>query len=247
MRFILFFIALVSFSVFGQTRRFRNEMQRILVVQDSSWQFSKSLETGSDQIGLATAESVIRNNVLAICQLKSTKVVFEESYTLQRMAHTCSKFFKDKKFAKKEKIGRLNREVQRLQRPIHTRFGIIHVISFSIPLFESNNGKYFYDKNGPSGAPNLYKGDKNKLLKELEEGEELDYIPLDGLTKDRVNELILKRLSNKRCLAQLKKSFYSFVGIDVAINMRSLDKKQIPELRVVLFLGARRLQALKVK
>jgi hypothetical protein len=214
-------------------------------MEDTVWTMQANLENSAAQINLVLAEELIRENVLALCQQKTKKLVFEESYTLNRMAHTCGKFFKDKKFAKREKIRRLNREVKRLKRSIITRYGIIHVYSFTIPLYDDNHGNYFYDRKGPDGEPNLYKGDKKKLKKELEKEEELEYTSLDGLTIEKINELILRQFSKKRFLPSLKKSLYSYVGIDATINSRTLNKQDIPELRVVLFFGAKRLQGIK--
>ena len=245
MRIALVFILLLSFSSWGQNRRFRNELKRILLLEDSVTVMEAQLNEGKNFLLFSSAEEIIHENVLALCQQTSRKTTFQESVTLNRMAHTCGKFFNENKISKNKKMFSLNREVRRLKRSIITRFGIIHIYSFHIPIMDKNKGNYFYDRKGPDGEPNLYKGNKKRLKKNLEKEEELEYVALDGLALDKINELILKQFSKKKLLNSLKKNLYSFVGIDVQINRKTLKKEMIPEVRVVLFLGARRLQGIK--
>ncbi len=244
MRLLFLLLLLISFLSQGQTARFRNELKRVLLLEDSVWAMDPQLETGTDEISFTTAVDLVRENVLAICQDKSNKTQIDESYTLKRMAHTCGKFFRTKKFSKKDKMFRLNREVRRLKRTIITRYGIVEVFSFTIPIYDKNRGRYFYDRKGPEGDPNLYKGNKKRLKRQLEEDEELEYEHIDGLTFEKINEEIERQLTRKRILSNLKKGYYSFVGIDAQINKRT-NRKQLPEVRVVLFFGARRLHHVK--
>ncbi len=246
MRIVLVLCLLVSFSCFSQNRKFRNELKRILLLEDSVSTMSAKLNEGKDLLLFSSAEEIIHENVLALCQKTSRRVTFQESMTLNRMAHTCGKFFSENKFSKSKKTYSLNREVRRLKRSIITRFGIIHIYSFHIPLLNKNSGKYFYDRKGPDGEPNLYKGNKKRMKKNLQKDEELEYVALDGLEFDKINELILKQFSKKKLMSSLKKNLYSFVGIDVQINRKTLKKEMIPEVRIVLFLGARRLQGINL-
>jgi hypothetical protein len=54
-------------------------------------------------------------------------------------------------------------------------------------------------------------------------------------------------MRSRGIFSDVKSGYYSFVGIKIEVDSKSLYKNRIPTARMVVVLGARRMRAVRVK
>ena len=124
------------------------------------------------------------------------------------------------------------------------KFGMISIYSFNIPML-LEKGDFYYDKDGPTGEFNLYKG-KTKI-KPTEENPDPEIVPLTYYTEEALHKLILRKLAGVNCSNELKKGRCSYYGYSVSFDKRTLGRNKIPQAQVVVIIGTKRLELLKKK
>jgi len=124
------------------------------------------------------------------------------------------------------------------------KFGMISIYSFNIPLIDED-GAHYYDKDGPTGEFNLYKG-KTKV-KPTEENPDPEIVPLSYYTEEALHKLILRKLAGAKCTNELRKGKCAYYGYTVSFDKRTLGRNKVPQAQVVVILGTKRLELLKKK
>ncbi len=244
MKFVLSIICLgILFSTCPQTHKFRLEVKLIFDRADTLSEISPAIPNGEEINVLQNDFSELEKNVLYAFYKNSRKVKISQSQILDQLARLGILYWNEDKFNERKKKRRLQKYVNRSLRHLNTGFGLIEMYSFSVDLVETKNKRYFYDKRGSAGGLNLYQGSK----KDVKKPEDYDYIPLKEKTYEAIQKEIENRIRKLKISKNLSAGAFSYVGIEIKVDPKTLYKNKIPKARVVVFFGARRLQYLMPK
>lgn len=140
-------------------------------------------------------------------------------------------------------MKRIRRRINRVFNASHSPFGMISVLSFSVPLVE-HAGHFYHDVKGTAGGFNLYKG--RRKPKPTKENPEPETEPLRLLTEVEVAKLIQKQLNRNVEYKELTRGIISYAGLAVIPDKRTFFRAgKTPQVRVVVLLGAKRLQMIR--
>jgi hypothetical protein len=131
-------------------------------------------------------------------------------------------------------------KTKRIKQILHNSkktYGLVSVHTFAIPLLKKKR-RFFYDKNGPDGEFNLYKGNKPTKT-ELEEGYE--YIQLEQYTYEEMSNLLSKKIRASSISKEFQRKRTCAFGYHFFINPRTVGRKKMPELRCIVILGHKRM------
>ncbi len=234
------FYFLCTGSVWAQPEKYRLAVHELFGSEDSSYAIPESKpldlsfdaeDDSSDQLSPKTASllhEMSRRN-----QLKYSRV-------LQHLAVITLTSWKDRHFKERKKLRRIRKALARTMHQIRSHFGILQAYSFEVPVVNHNKHHYFYDRKGSSGGLNLYKGSKDDR-----KSEDFEYVPLDPLTDTQILELVRAQLKRRKIYRDLQRGLYSYLGVFSQTDSRTLYRNKIPKVRIVIFLGARRLQGIR--
>jgi lysyl-tRNA synthetase class II len=182
--------------------------------------------------GTGKLESLFLSEMKRIAKKKPDTM--QVSQTLKSLALVATESWKGSHYSDHKKWNKLNKYFRRASNQCTSKFNIIRAVSFRIPLVNNHGKKFYYDRKGVKGELNLFYGNQPKNSKEREE---------------MVQELIekgIRKIRSRGIFGDLKSGNYSFVGIKIEVDSKSLYKNRIPTARVVVVLGARRMRAVRV-
>ena len=128
----------------------------------------------------------------------------------------------------------------------HSHFRYYKVFSFKIDLVNYNGGGFYYDKNDPKTNIHLISGnrkDNNKMLVKDEEFE-LKYI-LPKTEMELFNAITYKFIQNFG-LSNFKSRYFSQIGFAIEIDKKTLNKKAIPQAKIVIIIGGKIMSKIRV-
>lgn len=170
---------------------------------------------------------------------------FKTSENLNRMAEVCNTLLNKTKYENKKSWRKLQKYLHRSFRGINSDFSIIKATAFRIPLIKVN-GRYHYDKKDDETDLHLFTGKKETLSKkEEEEGKTLKRKPLEPITELELIKLLKRRIYKSLKKKHISNGTFSRIGIHVELDDRTINRKKIPTLKVVIIIGAKKLQGVK--
>lgn len=134
---------------------------------------------------------------------------------------------------------RIRKTLRRVFLAANCDFGLITYVAFDIPLVKESF-QFYYDKNGPDGGFNLYKGKKKPVS--TEEEPEPEQIPLESFTLQEVYRKLDRKLGNGEAAQALRRKEIVAIGLYVRIQPKTINRNKIPQARVVVIYGMRRFQ-----
>ncbi|MFT6500101.1 MAG: hypothetical protein ACJASQ_000208 [Crocinitomicaceae bacterium] len=242
---ILTFLLIAS-SAIGQSRVFIEKAKAALEstdkiedIEDNSFS-EQQYDFVSD--GTRKLESLFLSEMKRIAKKKPDTM--QVSQTLKSLALAATISWKGSHYTDHKKWNKLNKYFRRASNQCTSKFNIIRAVSFRIPLVNNHGKKFYYDRKGVEGELNLFYGNQPRNSKEREEmvQEELDFF-----TEEELIEKGIRKMRSRGILGDVKRGNYSFVGIKIEVDSKSLYKNRIPTARVVVVLGARRMRAVRVK
>lgn len=231
---IVFIGLFVSQNANGQSILYKQKIAELFGLPDSISELS--YETPSGEFDpTQTKYNDIENMIFSIFKSHDKRSNLKHSSLLTSLSFEASKYLPESKFKERKKKWKLQRSTDRIMRHLSCPFGIVEFYSFTIDLVNDNGGRYFFDRKGDSDLK-LFKGSK-KHYKEIE-----DYEPLKMLSYNDISTKIQKDLKRKNILKNIENKTYSYVGIHVRKLEKTFNRNKIPQARIVIYLGARRLQ-----
>lgn len=167
------------------------------------------------------------------------------SHSLSTLAKLATESWKGEQYSDLKKWGKLSKYFSRAARRSTSPFNLMKTVSFRITLVNNHGRKFYYDGNGEEGQLNLYLGRK-KSFKAKDEEEEPERTPLIFFTGEELLTAFERKIHRDAVWSDLKHGVYSYVGLSVEIDENTLNRKKLPTARIVVLLGARRLQKLRV-
>lgn len=236
---------LISSSCTAQTSEFRRMCAEFAHMVDTSYEVNQASISDSEYDFTSEGIEPLTSKVLSFLHKKANtkKTPFQQSEVLTRMAASATKAWYGSQYTDRSKWKRLEKYIRRSKHTVTTNFNILTSLSFRINLMHVPRNDFYYDRKGPEGELNLYLGQRPKT----EEEKEAEPVPVPFLTEKAILKRIERELSRKGALRAIKKGIYSYVGISIVVDQKSLYKERMPTARVVIFLGAKRLQRLKIK
>ncbi|WP_341906434.1 hypothetical protein [Fluviicola taffensis] len=161
----------------------------------------------------------------------------KQSLVLTQLSTLCVKRIHTLMPTKTARKKSLQKRIRRIFFGSNCSFGLIESISFEIPLVKKS-GSFHYNKTGPDGGFNLYKGkSKPKATKENPEPEE---IPLEAYTYEEIPQLIRTQFNRKKINKYLSEKNIAAFGYYIQLDESTVNKSKIPKLKVLLILGEKR-------
>lgn len=235
----LFFLLFTQWGI-SQKSAFFREAEAVFHIKDSISEIEKTNCTETDyvfqQIGMGDLEQKLLSRLKK--EGRACKDDVRQSKTLSIMAHLAINTWKGDYFSSADKWFKLNRYFNRVSRMNEKPFHEINSTSCRIKLVNNRGKKFFYfnDKNAPNDI-NLFFG-KKPTKREIDEGFVLEKLPL--YTDEQLLEQIIKELRRSKMFRQLKRGNFSYIGLKIEIDEKSLYKNQLPTARIVVIAGARR-------
>jgi hypothetical protein len=190
-------------------------------------------------------------NMICLSELKSISRnrpdELKTSKTLSTLARLATKAWRGSQYADRKKWGRIAKHFRRAFERTTSKFNYTKQVSFRVKLVQNNNRSFYCDKKVGISETDLYKGNKPRNLTKAEKEELPDPTPLAYMTELEILDQFIDQLKRKRILSDLKRGRYAFVGLNIQVDKNTLSKNKIPTARVVLVLGARRLQNIRMR
>jgi hypothetical protein len=235
---LLYWFLVVSSLSYSQSE-FIQEARYHLPRKDSLYVF----ETGSagvdqfDYYSDSTTHLELIINGLLQKGNRNRADTLKQSLVLTQLSTLCLKRIHTIMPTKAKQKRSLEKRIQRIFFGSNCSFGLIETVTFEIPLLQSKGG-FHYNKKGSAGGFNLYEGkSKPKVTKENPEPEE---IPLKAYTYNELKELIQTQFNRKKVTRFLSEKNIAAFGYYVQLDESTLQKNQIPKLKVLLILGEKR-------
>ncbi len=192
-------------------------------------------------------EVALENAVLSILKKNSKNKQFKlsKSLHLTAISQLSAKYFTNDYCNKsyqsyKKKLGRA-------QHASLSKFGLIEVLSFEIPLIKSKMGDFYFDKKGDDSNLNLYLNPVKLSKKEKLEGKEPEKKAVLLYTETEILNTMIEKIKKNKIFEGLKNGNYYATGISISVNSKTLHKRAIPMLRVVVAFGSKRLHLVQRK
>lgn len=167
---------------------------------------------------------------------KNKNWTMSESTFLQQIAFAATKSFSLRYFTKNKKMKYPQKHVNRLVFKNSTKYGLVEVFAFSIPLVKESKPFYYNRKYG-KGDVNLFKG------KSISKDE--DEVPLEYYSEKELLALIEKRMRTNGIYLKLRSMGYFSCGVSIQPEKRTFHRKKIPIARIFICLGAKRMQLIQ--
>lgn len=162
----------------------------------------------------------------------------KQSLVLTQLSTLCVKRIHSIMPEKTKRKRSLEKRIRRIFFGSNCSFGLIEAISFEIPLVKKTSRDFHYNKKGPDGGFNLYRGkSKPKATKEDPEPKE---VPLEAYTYEELQQLIQTQLTRKKVNRYLREKNIAAFGYYIQLDQTTLNKGKIPQLKVLLILGEKR-------
>jgi hypothetical protein len=242
---ILTIVFITTFAV-GQSGAFISKAKSTLEATDSI-ESIETIKCSTDEYdfivqGMTSLESIFMSEMKRVSHNKPDEL--QVSQTLGALAEIATESWKGSQYANHKKWKKINKYFKRAANQCTSRFNIIRSISFRIPLVNNHGKKFYYDRKGAKGELNLFYGSPPKTKLEREKSEQE---PLGFFTEEELIEKSLRKMRKRGVFADVKRGYYSYVGVKIEVDEKSLFKNRIPTARVVVVLGARRMRVVRPK
>lgn len=229
------FISSLSFSQGEFIREARYQLPR----KDSLYTFEAGLPVSGkcDYHSDSTVQIELMINRLLQKGNRNRADTLKQSLVLTQLSTLCVKRIHSIMPVKAKRKRSLEKRIRRIFFGSNCSFGLIETISFEIPLLKSTS-HFYYNKKGPDGGFNLYKGKrKPRATKENPEPEEM---ALKAYSYEEIQAHIRKQFSRKRVFRHLSEKNISAFGYYIELDQSTVQKNKIPQLKVLLILGEKR-------
>lgn len=215
-----------------------------LVERDSVWSIAP-VTVGIEKFTPLEEELLVLKSELEARLKKESRKRYGElmhSQVLEQLAGFAVRSWKGGNYEDRAKWNKLERRFKRAKRQSITGFNIVTCVSFRLHLTDNSRRKLYYDKEGEGDGFQLYYG-KRPSKKQLEEGYEP--MEVEAKTHEKLLEEILVLLRRRGVYSDIRKGIYSNIGVAIEFDANTIGKSSYPTARVVVFLGAKRLQRIR--
>lgn len=174
---------------------------------------------------------------------KNKQFPLNESLHLKRICEITLLTVRNSYFEDRSNFRKLLRKAQHASL---SKFGLIEVYSFEVPLIKAKQGEFFHDRKGPEGALNLYYH-LTKAEKQQKGEEKPEPKPVLLFTEEEIMKAIEGKIRRHKVFAELQSGNYYAAGVSMAVDQRTLYKRKVPMLRVVVALGSKRMHLVQKK
>lgn len=235
---VLFTFPLV---VSAQTAVFKSLVQSLDLSKDTCISIEKVKPTTEayDFVGLGGER--LERLLLSELMVVSKKDELKESTALRNLTDAAATAWYGSQYSERDRWRKLEKYFQRTNHQLVSKFNILRTTSFRIPLMETPNRGFYYDRHGEEGELNLFQGKRPRSKEEKDE----EKIPVRSFTEKELLDRLLKNLNRGGFYRGIRNGIFTFVGVSIQIDEKSLYKNKIPTARVVIMFGAKRLQRVK--
>lgn len=229
----------------AQSKLFVQNVMEQLPARDSLWDIEAKrpssqeydfINEGTEELGTLFLAQMSR-------MAPSRPDELRQSQVLTILAAAATTAWRGSHYQKGKSWTRSIRSIKKFARRSTSRFNLIAAVSFRISLVDNAGLRFYYDRNGPENAPNLFQGKRQEFT--VHEEDEEEPVPLRFFTQEELVKRFLHELRKHPVYGELKSGVYVGAAISVEIDKNTLHKNKIPTARVVVVFGARRLRYLK--
>lgn len=241
-RILILMLFGLPLQISAQTAVFKSLVQSLDLSKDTCLTIEREKPQSEvyDFVGLGGAR--LERLLLSELMDASKKDELQESAALRSLTSAAATAWYGSQYSERDRWRKLEKYFQRSNHQLVSKFNILKTTSFRIPLMETPNRGFYFDRHGDEGALNLYQG-KRPTSKEDKEKEK---IPVRCYTEKELVDRLLKNLNRGGFYRGIRNGIYTFVGVSIQIDEKSLYKNKIPTARVVIMFGAKRLQRIRV-
>lgn len=240
---------LFLFNAIGQTSLFKNEAKELIEATDSIYDI-EDVTNSKDEYNFLS-EGMEPLNAICLSELKSISRnrpdELKTSKTLSTLAQLATKAWRGSHYSDGKKWAGIAKHFRRAFERSTSKFNYTKQISFRIELIQNDNKRFYYDKKPGISDVHLYKGKKPRNLSKKKKEELPDPTPLRYMTETELLNQFVSQLKRQQLISDVKRGKYAYVGLHIQLDDNTLNKNRIPTARVVLVLGARRLQKIRIK
>jgi len=173
---------------------------------------------------------------------RNRKSTIQSSSTLRALSRVAYAEIKSITKSRHKSILSVRKKLRRAFLASSCGFRIINYVAFEFEIVKPT-ANFYYDKHGPDGGFNLYKG--NKKPQSTDEQEEVE--PPSPLEKYTLKELYtrMSRKMNGQFARHLRNKDVKAMGVHVTLLPNTIYRHKIPRVRVVIIYGVSRFQDIK--
>ena len=127
---------------------------------------------------------------------------------------------------------------------LESNYRFYQSFAFNVPLVDHLFGQYYYDRHDEGSDLHLIYGSKKANKIKEEEGEPLKYI--HPVSEQELVQKILRRLIFKFGKINFSSNYYTRIGFAIKVDARTLNKNRLPEAQVIVMIGGKLMQRLRV-
>lgn len=162
----------------------------------------------------------------------------KQSLVLTQLSTLCVKRIHTLMPGKTTRKKSLEKRIRRIFFGSNCSFGLIESVAFEIPLVKKSSGNFHYNKTGPDGGFNLYKGkSKPQATKEDPEPKEVSLV---AYSYEEIQQSIRTQFARKKINKRLAEKNIAAFGYYIQLDESTVNKDRIPKLKVLLILGEKR-------
>lgn len=243
---VIFMCCAFSYGI-TQRREFLRQGREAMFVPDQLF----SIEPATAGNGIADPSGYdaegLRSAILSEMRKhsKNKRTALMESRHLMQICEITRKTISDSYFRKRK--SNFKKLVRRVQHASLSKFGLIEVYSLEIPMIEDRKGDFYYDKKSAPGELGLYYNPEKLSKKEKAEGKKPEKKPVLLFTEAQLMEAIVGKLKRYKIYSELQGGNYYAAGLSVEVNQKTLYRKKVPMLRVVIAIGSKRMHLVQKK
>jgi hypothetical protein len=181
-------------------------------------------------------------NYLLSKENKNKKDLFQQSLLLTEISHFSMIHAKSLFSSNVKRKWSDENKIKRLMRYSLKSFGLVSIHTFTIPVLKEER-QFFYDKNGPDGGYNLYKGKKEDLIKLKED---FVHVPLELYTYEEIASMLKNKMRTSKISKEIQTKRACAFGYYFYLNPKTLYKNKIPTVKCIVILGHKRFEKLKM-
>lgn len=235
-KFFILFICFVTSVSFGQKKRFFGVLDNTPFVfyPESFRPSERDLEIVHFD-SIRAASSFLHS--ISNHKYRIAKIPFKQDSIYNRICLTVLNSLNGSIYINPSVWLKKRRYIYKALTKMKSNYRFYHAFAFKIKLVKYGIGSYYYDKNDDETDLGLVYGSKTKNKKKVEKGESLDYI--EPITELKFDEILLKKVMRSLGRSNFKLSYYDRIGIAIKVNPRTVNRRAIPEAKVVIMLGGK--------
>ncbi len=177
-------------------------------------------------------------------EYRRSRTPLKQDSIYNKICETSLQIFNKSIFRSKQIWNRKKKYFYKALIQLNSNYRFYHAFVFKVKLVDYTWQKYYYDRNDTDSDLHLIYGNKKDNKVKLDEGFELEYIK--PISEALLMTNILRKLVQYFGKKNFGSNYYSKIGFSIKLNEKSVNRRAIPEVYVMVMIGGKVMQKLRI-